>query len=108
MSDNNMSENDVVENETPENFWDGLEEEAALTLEQQGLNPDQVITLSTPTGQMVTIPVEGVTSIRDLLTNQQLSISPAAQFLVDGTYVSIEHEVAPGGHVVVSVPLKAG
>jgi hypothetical protein len=57
---------------------------------------------------MVTIPVEGVTSIRDLITNQQLSISPAAQFLVDGTYVGIEHEVAPGGHVVVSVPLKAG
>ena len=105
-----MSDQSDVVNpaEVPGNFWDALAQEANLTLEAQGLNSDQVITLSTPTGQMATIPVEGAISIRNLIVNAGLSLSPSAQFVVDGTFVEIDHEVAPGGHVSVSVPLKAG
>jgi len=94
--------------EVPGNFWDELSREASLTLEEQGLASNQVITLSTPTGQMATIPVEGAVSIRNLIANAGLTMSPSAQFVVDGTFVGIDHEVAPGGHVSVSVPLKAG
>jgi hypothetical protein len=57
---------------------------------------------------MATIPVEGAVSIRNLIANAGLTLSPSAQFVVDGTFVGIDHEVAPGGHVSVSVPLKAG
>lgn len=105
-----MSDQSDVNNtiEVPGNFWDALAQDATLTLEEQGLSGDQIITLSTPTGQMATIPVEGAVSIRNLIANAGLSLSPAAQFVVDGTFVGIDHEVAPGGHVSVSVPLKAG
>ena len=105
-----MSDQSDVVNaaEVPGNFWDALAQEASLTLEEQGLSADQVVTLSTPTGQMATIPVEGTVSIRNLIANAGLSLSPSAQFVVDGTFVEIDHEVAPGGHVSVSVPLKAG
>ena len=105
-----MSDQSDISNtaEVPGNFWDALAQEASLTLEEQGLSADQVVTLSTPTGQMATIPVEGTISIRNLIANAGLSLSPSAQFVVDGTFVDIDHEVAPGGHVSVSVPLKAG
>lgn len=97
---------------TPEqpaqDFWSGLEADAVQALEQQQVSPDQVVTISTPAGQMLTIPIQAPTSIRDILSNAQLSLAPNATFLVDGTFVQIEHEVAPGGHVVVSVPLKGG
>ena len=94
---------------TPESdFWSGLEQSANLTLEQQHLAPEQVVTISTPSGQMLTIPVQAPTSIRDILSNSNLSLVPNATFLVDGTFVQGDYEVAPGGHVVVSVPLKGG
>jgi hypothetical protein len=105
MSDQNQ-ENPTQD--VPENFWDELAQDATRTLEEQGLSSSQVITLSTPTGQLTTIPVEGTVSIRNLIANAGLTLSPSAQFVVDGTFVGIDHEVAPGGHVSVSVPLKAG
>jgi hypothetical protein len=103
---NQNTENSAME--VPGNFWEELTQEANLTLEEHGLSSSQVITLSTPTGQLVTVPVEGAISIRNLIGNAGLTLSPAAQFVVDGTFVGIDHEVAPGGHVSVSVPLKAG
>ncbi len=102
-----QSDNHDVQ-QVPENFWDDLAQDADHTLEEQGLSADQVVTLSTPTGQMISIPVEGRISIRNLIANSGLTLSPAAQFVVDGTFVELDHEVAPGGHVSVSVPLKAG
>ena len=94
---------------TPEpDFWAGLQADADTVLAEANVSPSQVITISTPTGQMITVPVEIPTSISDLIVSQSLSISPAATFLVDGQFVPKEYCVAPGGHVVVSVPLKGG
>lgn len=106
MSD--QIEDPEEEEEEGSDFWSGLEAGANLTLEQQHLSPEQVVTISTPTGQMLTIPVQAPTSISNILSDAQLSLAPNATFLVDGTFVQIDHEVAPGGHVVVSVPLKGG
>lgn len=99
---------DPIQDATTQNFWDEMRASALEAMQDAGITEGQIITLSTPTGQTVTIPVEGVTSIRNLISNQGFVLSPSAQFIVDGTYVPMDHEVAPGAHVVVSVPLKAG
>jgi sulfur carrier protein ThiS len=94
---------------TPEpDFWESLEADANKTLEQQGVTSGQIITISTPTGQMVTVPVSGPTTIKDLINSQSLTLSPSATFVVDGAFVPADCLVAPGGHVIVSVPLKGG
>lgn len=109
MTDQDATPNVPSEGDEPvDDFWSDLEDGADLTLAEQNVSPDQIITVSTPAGQMLNIVAENPISIRELLTNSQLSLAPNATFLVDGTFVDMDHEVAPGGHIVVSVPLKGG
>lgn len=72
-------------------------------------NPETIITLrSTSGGDDFAIPVEGPTSIRDLIEGAGLAVSPSIEYWVDGAPVGPEHVVAPGATVTAVGQVKGG
>lgn len=72
-------------------------------------NPENIITLrSTSGGEDFAIPVDGPTSIRELIEGAGLAVSPSIEYWVDGAPVGSEHTVAPGATVTAVGQVKGG